>query len=120
MQFDSDKSNSLEIVELVEMLMENFISPIHSSTTKSLLHESTLKFRKYIAFISQIEQFLISEFRDIYAVVSENDSLTLEQFVSMCVSSKCNSMLLSTITRVFDCLLKAQRKEERSFKHPSS
>lgn len=50
--------------------------------------------------ISEVESFLIDEFKDIYATVSETDSLSLEQFVSMCVSSKCNSMLLSTITKV--------------------
>lgn len=47
-----------------------------------------------------IRDFLSTEFALIYAQVSDNDSLSLEQFVTMCVSQKCNSMLLETIMKV--------------------
>lgn len=47
-----------------------------------------------------IRDFLSTEFAVIYAQVSDNDSLSLEQFVTMCVSQKCNSMLLETIMKV--------------------
>jgi hypothetical protein len=33
-------------------------------------------------------------------MVSDNESLTLEQFVTMCISQKCNSMLLESILKV--------------------
>jgi hypothetical protein len=47
-----------------------------------------------------VRAFLSRELAAVYATVSENDSLTLEQFVAMCVSQKCNSMLLGTIMKV--------------------
>ena len=46
---------------------------------------------------------LSSYLKDIYNIVSQDDSLSLDQFVDMCISNQCNNILSNMFSRV--CIL---------------
>lgn len=85
-EFDADGSNSLEVEEFALMLLVSFICPNKKEWHK--LPEGPAK-EVVEKSLSKLEE----ELKVLYSLVTDGDSLTLEQFVSLCLHPQANTLL---------------------------
>lgn len=104
-KFDRDGSNSLEVDEFADMIINNYV------VTKPVMLKKLEPSHPSQKFVDYITELLNTDLQEVYSLVTDSDSLSLEQFVTLSMSSQCNQMLNDLIRKVTGPLITAPRHQ---------